>query len=115
MLIFSGGSNGNISKWERLQSNNFMYRYVTQKRVFKVTNQNRFKRVDYLLSCAILSLFKDLFLSSFFVYSYKSYDKPALNIESDSPIAFIYLVFQEYPPWFIGTSEIMVWIVLYTP
>lgn len=25
LLIFSGGSNGNISKWERLQSNNFMY------------------------------------------------------------------------------------------
>lgn len=25
LLIFSGGSNGHISKWERLQSNNFMY------------------------------------------------------------------------------------------
>lgn len=26
LLIFSGGSNGHVSKWERLQSNNFMYR-----------------------------------------------------------------------------------------
>ncbi|CAH3158443.1 unnamed protein product [Porites lobata] len=25
LLIFSGGSNGHVSKWERLQSNNFMY------------------------------------------------------------------------------------------
>jgi len=26
LLIFSGGSSGHVSKWERLQSNNFMYR-----------------------------------------------------------------------------------------
>ena len=26
LLIFSGGNNGHVSKWERLQSNNFMYR-----------------------------------------------------------------------------------------
>ena len=36
MLIFSGDSFGQIMKWERLQSNHFMYRSATQPLLLKL-------------------------------------------------------------------------------